>query len=829
MTMQAFVKFVFVSCGLALCASGAAAQGAPPAQRPAGPRSAPQAGNAEIRGVVREQGGEPVPGAAISVRSRRDSALVAGALAGADGRFRVQGLLPGNYSLRVTRIGFAPRVRPFAITTADQRVDLDSLQMSRAVIQLEGVAVTEQAATMTMTADRNSYRAKEVSPGAANASEVLENVPSVAVDADGKVSLRGNENVVVQINGRPSPLRGAQLASFLKGLPGPVVERVEVVPNPSAKYDPEGMAGIINIVLKQDTDLGASGGVNTSYMNSDRWNASGNAGWQRGRVSLFGSYGYNTDLRTVTGVNDQERFNASRTLLSATDQDITGTNYFRGHNLSANFDFRATSRDVLSQALVVNKRAGGDDSRLAFTERDASMTPFDTYLRPRFSEIQGWVVDYTSAWKRTVVPRQRELSTELRYNNTVDDDSTLLSTRNADGSLLRDAETQQSDSRATQLTGQLDYLHTVGKLKVETGYRGNSRWLDRDFIAQKDSAGTGEFRPSALSNKFGFDEHVQAGYAVLSRAAGKFDLQGGLRAEYTSREFTIASDDFPYRYFSLFPSAAMSYKVSDATQARLSYSRRIRRPGTQELNPFPQFFDAQNVFKGNPSLRPEFTDAIEFGLSRSGKNGSVQFSPFFRRTTDVIRVDIDTEGNVDNRPVTTISFVNLATSNSFGADLNGTRKIGKWFNGLTSFNVFRLVTDGGSQSALGSTAVAWSGRVNGTFNVTQQTSIQLNYFYRAPFNVERGRFGAVQGTQLIFRQKVMGDRASLIVRGQDIFNTNRFIISTGSQTLQQYTERSPGVRGVFVGFQYATGQTPRLRAPRNDPQAPQAPSGFTPP
>lgn len=188
----------------------------------------------------------------------------------------------------------------------------------------------------------------------------------------------------------------------------------------------------------------------------------------------------------------------------------------------------------------------------------------------------------------------------------------------------------------------------------------------------------------------------------------------------------------------------MSYKVSDAAPARLSYSRRIRRPDTQELNPFPQFFDTRNVFRGNPSLRPEFTDAIEPGLTRTGKSSTLQLSPFFRRATDIIRVEIDPEDIVDGRPVTTISYVHLATSNSFSADLNTTRKIGSWFNGLGSFNVFRLVTDGGSVSSLGSTAVARSARLNGTFNVTPQTSVQVHYFYRAPFNLERGRRGAVQ-------------------------------------------------------------------------------------
>jgi outer membrane receptor protein involved in Fe transport len=828
---------------LTLClaaARAAAAQATPPAVRPAGgpggapggapggrPAQPPPSGTAEVRGVAVDAAGGPVSSVTIAVRSRRDSALVAGALAGADGRFRVQGLAPGAYVLRTARLGYAPRLRAFTVSEPGQRVDLDTVQLTRVAATLSEVSVGASAAAMTVEPDRNSYRAKDVAPGAANASEVLEVVPSVQVDADGKVSLRGNENVVVQINGRPTPLRGQQLAAFLKQLPGPVVERVEVVPSPSAKYDPEGLGGIINIVLKQDADLGTSGGVTVQGMNAGRWNGSGNVGHQQGRATLFASYGFNIDERAFSGINDRERYGPARVFSSATDQDLTGTTLNRGHNVTANFDWRPTRRDVLSQAAVVNVRASGEDSRLAFTEFDASHAVSDRYLRPRGTHARGLLLDYTAAWKRTIAPRKHELNAEVRVNRTRDEEDNLFTRRSADGRTLLDGEANDVDARATQLTPQLDYTRPLGKAsKLETGYRGNSRWLDREFDARRDDQGSGTWAASPLSNRFSFDEHVQAAYGVVTRTARKFELQGGLRAEYTARTFALAAERYPYDYFSLFPSAALSYGGSGATQTRLSYSRRIRRPGTQELNPFPQFFDVQNVFVGNPQLRPEFTDAVELGITRTGKLGTAQLSPFFRRTTDIIRVDIDPDAVVDGRAVTTVSFVNLATSNSFGTDFNTTLRAGKRLTAISNVNVFRLVTDGGSASALGSDAVAWSTRFNTTFQATPALALQAIYFYRSPMGIEQGRFAAFQMTTFVLRQKVYGDRGTLSLRVLDPFNTNRFAVRAGTDQMLQITQRRPGVRGVFLGFQYATGQAPRLRTPRQDQQAPAAAPGF---
>ena len=262
------------------------------AQNPNGPppgaqQQAPAAG--EVRGtiVAADSSGAAVPRPAIAVRGKADGKLVTGAYGSQDGTFRIQGLRPGTYFLRVSGIGFTPLNTPeFTITPDAPTADVGSIKLARISVTLQAVQITGEKPTVTIEPDRNTYRAKDVAPAASNASDVLQATPSVEVDADGKVSLRGNENVAIQINGRPTPIKGTQLAAYLKQIPANIVDRIEVIPNPSAKYDPEGMAGIINIVLKANTDLGLSGGVNTGFATPSRFNSGTNVGYQSGPVTL---------------------------------------------------------------------------------------------------------------------------------------------------------------------------------------------------------------------------------------------------------------------------------------------------------------------------------------------------------------------------------------------------------------------------------------------------------------------------------------------------------------------------------------------------------------
>ena len=829
------VLFAILSINLVSVAASAQAQA--PA-RPASPQSQPPVANGEVRGAVTDaESNSPLARATIAVRTKGTATLVAGAVAKDDGTFRIQGLRPGIYYLRVTTIGYGPKsTEEFTVTPASLQATVAPIKLSKVAVALEGVQVTAERAAIAIEPDRNTYNSKQVAPTATNASDVLDAVPSVQVDGDGKVSLRGNENVAIQINGRPTPITGAQLGAYLKQIPASIVDRVEVVPTPSARYDPEGMAGIINIVLKANADLGMSGGVTVGSATSNgRYNGSGNLGYQSGPWTTFTTYGYNADDRGVDGINNRERYSAGSPF-SFTNSKIDGRNGNSGHNFTQNADYKFNNRDVLTNALALNLRTAIDNSLSAYTELNGAGAFLSKYNRTRDDKVNSYNVDYTLAWKRTLEPRKHEISTELRFNRQNDKDKSVLwrqplTSTGAVASGPLEGQRDNTDALTSSLNAQLDYMKTLApRTKLETGFKGTGRWLDKDYQVTKDALGNGTWAPSSLSNQFTFNDQVGAVYGVLSQGAGKFDLQGGLRAEYANRDFSLKTSTakYPYKYTSLFPSAVALYKFDDLLQAKVAYSRRIRRPGTQELNPFPTFFDVQNVFIGNPKLSPEYTDAYELGLTRTGSLGSLQLSPFYRRTTNVIRVAINTSDVVDGREVTTVSFQNLATSNSYGTDLNGSLRVGKIFNGFASFNVFKQVTDGGSLSTLSSNAVTWSSRVNGAATLNPDLTLQASYFYRAPTKIERGEFSSTQMAQFSLRQKLLEGKGAVSLRLVDPFNTMRFKIKTGDDKLIQFTERQFGVRAMFLTFQYNFGQTPKFRVPKQDDQ-PQAQTGFPPP
>ena len=838
-----FTMKLIATTTLALALAGATGLGAqnpgarPPAQAPGarpqqGQPQPPAAAPGEIRGtVVDAESGQPIGSASVSVFSRADSALVAGAIAGANGAFRIQGLRPGSYSLRISMMGYRPQAGTLVTIGAEQpRANAGTIRLAKSAVALAGITATGERQAVSIAPDRNTYQTRTVAPAATNASEVLEAVPAVQVDPDGRVSLRGNENVVVQINGRPSPMRGAQLAGYLKQLPANVLERVEVIPNPSARQDPEGMAGIINIVLKQNVDLGLSGGLTLSGSTEERYSASGNLGYQQGPATLFASYGFLSDTRNEVGINDRTRLVAA-TPFSFTNQAIDGRNGNSGHNLNTSLDYKLGPKNTLSSALLVNIR-GGDQSTLSdYSELDATSALIARYERIRGTDTDSRMVDYSLGFRRVLVPQRHELSAEVRLNRVHDLDRTDLFRQPLGGGARTDAEIDRTDAVTWQLTGQTDYTRALGaRGKLETGYKGYARWHDRDFAVQVDPLGTGSWAPSDLSNALQLDETVNAAYAVLSQGTGPWELQAGLRGEYATRDFTLGNtgEHFPHDYASLFPSGLVSYKLGEQDQVKLSYSRRIRRPGTQELNPFPVFFDLQNVFLGNPALDPEYTDAVELGWQHSARMGSLQVSPFYRRTSSVIRFIVNTADSVAGREVTSITFQNLDRSTSWGADLNGSLRVGQAFNGFAGVSVFKLVTEGGGgESSLSSGGVSWQGRVSGTLNLSPRTAVTGQYFYRGATPIERGKFYAMGFANVSVRQKLYGEKASLTLRVSDPFDTQRFRVRAGDDNVIQFTERQFNARAVHLTFQYNFGRPPRVRQrPQEQPQqAPASPFG----
>ena len=786
-------------------------QATPPAGAAQG--AAPQP-NFQLKGRITDTLGKAIPQASITLRVKANNLTIAGALAREDGSFLVENLRPGTFQIRVVYIGYAPVIQDIQIKPNVPVLDLGVAKLAPLTLTFETVKVTEEKPTVIAGPDRSAYRARDVAPGASNASEVLEHTPQVQVDQDGKVALRGNENVVVQINGRPTPLRGPQLTAFLKSLPANTVDRIEVVPNPSAKYDPEGMAGIINIALKSNVDLGLSGSVNSAVSTTERWNGSGNIGYQTGPWTTFISGGIVADARNPEGINDRDRYDAANALIGSTNQDLVFTPRNNGQNLNATVDYKINARDLLSNALMLNRRGMKEDMMTSYQELDGSGSTTASYARPRNMDASGWTADYDISLKRTLKPREHELSTEWRVNRSDDDNNTLQSMMpTTTSSSYTDGRYEVNKQSYTSYTGQIDYLkaNTKARRKIETGWKSNLRGLDRDYRVTVDESGDGTWAVHPESNILAFDEGVHAAYGVLSQSVKKWDLQGGLRAEYATRDFNLSGTNYPFNYRNWFPSAVALYNIDQATQAKASYSRRIRRPGTQELNPFPVWFDAGNVFFGNPNIAPEYTHSFDFGLTRTGSKGMIQLSPYYRQTNNVIRIVINTADTVDSREVTSVSFKNLATSNSFGTDLTGQYRPSPKLSVLTNFGVFKQVTDGGSQSALGSNAIGWMGRVNVTGDLTSRFVGIAGYNYRAPMKIEGGEFGAQQAANLALRYKINGDKESIMLRVNDPFGTMRFRVLAGDDKVIQLTERNPHIRFFFLSYQRNFGKPPRVR------------------
>ncbi len=782
---------------------------------------APQGGSARptgtIVGTVQDAGSlSPLGSAAVALWSTRDNALVTGTMTRADGRFVLAGVSPGSYTLRISLLGFERADVADVRVTAGESLDVGTVRLTAAAIAVEGITVTGERSEVLLAPDRNTYQVRDMPAVAGgNATDVLENVPAVEVDVEGRVSLRGSQNVAVQINGRPAPMRGDQLAAFLRQLPANMLDRVEVITNPSARHDPEGMAGIVNIVLRENVDLGTSAGFTLSGGTRGDGSLGANVGHQQGPLTVFANYGLSRNVREGTGIVFREnRFLQPVTFL---DQVSDSRGEGLSHSFNINTDYQLSSRDVLSAGFFVSDRSSDDTSRVAYVQSEFDRSPIRGWDRVSTGGGDGHAFDYSLNFRRTFAPRTHELSADLRYRTSTSADvSRFLELDAFGGAPVNASERQETHSADTSLRGQLDYFRNFGQaVRLETGYSGSVRGQDQALSIFLRPAGGEEWIDGARSNQYQLSETVHAGYAVLSRRVDPVSLQAGLRAESASRDFQSGGTDegSVNRYSSLFPSALAAWDLSDTRQLKAGYSKRIQRPHARMLNPVPSFDDPLNLFVGNPELLPEYTHSFELGYQQTGSLGTLQVTPYYRRTTDVARrfQFLRDDG------VTVTTFRNLATSNALGADVTGTFRFGP-VNGFVGVNASQIASDGGEGDlAVSSNAFAWSTRTNATWRVRPGLDLQGSVFYMAPRQFENSRMDRMIRTNFSLRQRVMGERGNVTLRVIDPLDQMRFTMQAEDDRFYQETMRHMGGRRAVLTFSYNVGQQPRQRArPRAD-------------
>lgn len=774
------------------------------------PLASQVAATGEIHGrVVTGAGTTPVAGATIDVTAPGSTVTRARATSGGDGVFRLPGLVPGRYQLRVRALGYTPRdVAPIVIAAASE--DVGTVTLVAVPHELQSVAVTERRQDVQLAPDRNTYVVRDLPTAkGGNALDVLRTVPAIDVDIDNVVSLRGNSGVTIQINGRPSQLKPAQLGDFLAQLPADMVDKVEVVPNPSARDDPTGVAGIINIVLKEEVDAGTSGGVTTGGSTNGQANLGLNLGWDREGLTLYGSYGFLRDRRPRSEALFRE--NDYMSPLTYLDERATRLQARQIHALTGSLGYKLTTHDDLSLELLLSTRHDDESGDISYRALDASQVLTGLTDRLSTGTSRENDADATVGLKHAFAQKGHRLSMEMRGDYHSEGGPSVIASHalalDGGAGTTLSQETQQNLERPTERSLKVDYIRplTAG-VRLEAGYKGAfdnfHTALDTRVL---DPASAVYLTDSSRTSDFQYRQDVNAGYAMVTGQQGKMQFQGGVRLEHAATQFRVASvsTSFDNAYNSVFPSGLLAYNLDDATQVKVSYSARIRRPDDADLlDPIAHYSDPLNLSRGNPFLKPEHTSAYELGVQRTMGKTTLQVTPFFRRTFDAVRA----LRMIDSLGVTTRTFANIATSDAWGGDatvaLSGTR-----LSGFVGTSAFRQSTDASNVSPdLSVSTFGWRARANAAFRVSSTVDVQALISYQAAMNVEQGWNASRTQFNIAARRKLMDDRLSVTLRAIDPLNAARERSLTFDPRFQQTSERSRAIRALMISASWTFGK-----------------------
>ncbi|MEI6741258.1 MAG: TonB-dependent receptor [Gemmatimonadaceae bacterium] len=765
-----------------------------------------------IRGRAIIPDGAPARGATIELRRSTDTVLVTRVSTAANGRFVLPNLAFGTYRVTVRLLGYTPRTRPALVNAAAPMADLGEIELNPAAVELQAIKVSEQRQrVLELSPDRNTFRVADLpTTRGGSAIDVLRNIPSVDVDIDNQVALRGNADVIVQINGRRSPMKPAQLGNYLAQLPAAMVERVEVVTNPSARDNAEGAAGIINVVLKSRSAPGSSGGLTLAQGSTRRAEAGANYGWQGEHLTVFGSYGYLHDRRPRT--EGLTRTNLASTPITLLDQTGRRTQTPDSHTGTLALRFNPSARDEFAFDGAWSQRRERTDGVVMYR---TSANGLPLAGSDRVSDERGEETNREATLEyKHAFAEDHEISTELRWVGAKEGGPTLFSTQSltATGSPQGTAAQEATTAweHPTERSLRVDYQRPLGEdIQWQLGVRGSSQPLRTTLDTRIADAGGAAVIPDlSRSNDFTFTQGVQAAYTLLTAQQGAFKLQGGLRVELTDARFRRATNGaaFSRAYRNHFPSALISWTVREGQLLKASLSSRIRRPDDpDQLDPTVRFQDPLNLSRGNPDLRPELIASYELGYQRTTQHTSLQVTPFWRHTQDAIR----RLRTIDAQGVTTATFANIATVDAWGTDVTLALRGGR----LTGF-VGGTVNGQQSNAAnvaptLSTSATVWSARANLNVKLSSTLDGQVLVTYRAASRIEQGRNFSQTRVNAALRQKLRGDRLSLTLRVTDPFATEWERSITDDPRFFQTSLRRRQVRGVLLNLTWNFGKPPK--------------------
>ena len=736
----------------------------------------PRTGSAVVTGwVVAGDTGNPLPAVSVELLAASDSTQLGAAVTDASGRFGIRRMPEGIFFVRITSIGYGI-VNTVAFEVAEAEVrDLGQLAMAVDPVEMEPITVSAERTAVTFEADRTSYNVG-VMPGTEGTSvtETLAMIPELEVDIDGQVTLR-NGSVTFYINGREAPMSGEALAIFLEQFPADYLAMIEVMENPSARYDAEGTGGIINLVLKEGVELGLSGSVFANAGTRGQYGLGGRGTLQRGRWTLNGGgFGRLSDSEQ-TGFDLRQNLNVDPAFLrqnSWSDRSgLTG-------NVDLDVRYEPTEQTQFFLEGQVSGSGGDVDGLTTTTHLSDLDSPILAFDRSRSSDSRDVTFEVATGfeWEPDDDEREQELEIELQAQRGTQWENSreeiLEELGDEEGEFLIPAELtlEEEDELETELTLEVDYARSFGEdTEIEIGYEAERSTTENNRLIRmiEDPSGAPD---GALENRGNDNWDVShSAYTTVERDLGPLSIQAGLRGEYTDLRFELPGGErFGQEWLNFFPSANVSWRIDDDRQLRLSYSRRVGRPGLSELNPINTSTDPHERRVGNPNIEPEFTHSASANLRWSLSQGSLRLSPYYRTTRNGW-AQITT---VDERGVSTRTYENVASSERYGASVTySLRQRGGGWGGNLSISTNRENRDASNLGARYSgSSLRFSSRANIDGRITEGLSAQANLRYSPATDLPQGRIDPRYSADFGLRYRLLDDRMSVRLRLQDPFS-----------------------------------------------------------
>jgi outer membrane receptor protein involved in Fe transport len=762
---------------------------------------------ASVTGTVTDNiSKQPIEFATVQLLNA-DSVVVAATITDKKGKFTLPGLKPASYTLRASFIGYERSYKTISFEANAMRVNMGVIEIHSATMNMNEVTVTATKSMLNTSIDRKVYDVtRDIMAQSGNASDLLKNIPSVEVDIEGQVSLRGSPDVIILINGRPSPLMGKTKAEALQQLPANSIERIEVITNPSARYKPDGTSGIINIVLKKNTKAGWNGSVIANAGNKNRYNANISFNYKPGKLNLFTTYSIRKDNRIRLNNIDRTYFDSLQNISGYYTQNSHSHSLPLAHVLTIGADYTISEQNTIG--------ISGNYVNRHFTRRDvvnnitynATKNIIGNYDRLRYDPEYEVEKNVTAYWQHGFSKEDHELRIECNASagdEQEDNHYTNVYHLPSIGSLFDNTLIKTTDNQQ-ELT--IDYTDPLSAdSKLEAGYDGSFTQQDMNFRVDSFNLSMNKFENDLTrSNRFLYNESIHAFYSTYQHSYEKFGYAAGLRVEAASIKGNLVTKDslVSNDYFKIYPTVHLSYKLNNG-ELQLNYSKRVHRAEGDDINPFPEYQDPRNLRAGNPNLKPEIIHSFEFGYKWQNKNFSFVPGLYYRYklngfTSVILPLD-------DSTLLTTQE--NLSNDKSAGLEVIFSAKAGSFFSANLSSNFFYNQIDASDLGYSNKKSIlSMSSNLNATFTLSKTTMMQVSSNYRSPRLTPQGKTVGSFVCNTGIRQDLFKKKVSVILTVSDLFRTLKQKTVLDTSFLGQTSTGRRDAQIIYLGLSWRFGK-----------------------